>query len=247
MSKIYEALKQASRQKQGCLPLPQQALQHPPHAPSIGPEECHMEEEMLCLYKAVETALPDASKKILQFISARKGEGTSTLIRELAQLTATKIGKSVLLLDADRHTPTQHHYFNIHYDRGWQEAVNDDTLITSVLHKAQNMDLYIGPSSNSRAATPSIFDAHTLNGFWRSVWERFDLILIDSPPLTVSPDGLAIAPKVSGVVIVVEAEKTPSALVKNLKERIERVGGNVLGIVLNKRRYYIPRFIYERM
>lgn len=247
MSKIYEALMHASKQRKTSSHSPQRHLQAPPPAPPIAPSPCNIEEEMLCLYKTVETLLPDTPKKILQFISVREGEGTSTLIREFAVLSATKLGKSVLLLDADRHSPTQHQPFNIQFERGWQEAVNDESPISEVLHKVPNIDLHVGPSSNSREATPSIFNSQTMNSFWKTVWERFDLILIDSPPLTLSPDGLAIAPWVNGVVIVVEAEKTSSASVKNLKERIDRVGGNVLGIVLNKRRYYIPQFIYERL
>lgn len=247
MSKIYEALKHASQKRQAESTAPQPILKPPPEASCAVSSVSDLEEEMLCLYKIVETLLPDAPKKILQFISARKGEGTSTLIRKFAELAATKIGKSVLLLDADRHTPSQHRYFHIKSELGWQDAVSGGAPVSETLHKIDNMDLYVGPSSNSRAATPAIFDSHTLNDFWKIVWERFDLILIDSPPLHVSPDGLAIAPRVNGVVIVVEAEKTPSATVKNLKERIDRVGGNVLGIVLNKRRYYIPQFIYDRL
>jgi len=52
---------------------------------------------------------------------------------------------------------------------------------------------------------------------------------------------------VDGVVVVVEAEKTRWQVVENLKQKIENRGGNILGIVFNKRRFYIPDSIYRKL
>ncbi|MGA7878754.1 MAG: hypothetical protein WCA08_24050 [Desulfoferrobacter sp.] len=76
---------------------------------------------------------------------------------------------------------------------------------------------------------------------------RFSFIIIDSPPLADSPDGLAFAPHADGVILVLEAERTRSSVAESLKARISQVGGRIVGIVFNKRRYYIPPFIYKRL
>jgi len=73
------------------------------------------------------------------------------------------------------------------------------------------------------------------------------LILVDSPPATTSPEGFALMRKADGVVLVVEADKTRWPVVESVKERILQHGGNVLGLVLNKRRYHIPEFVYRRL
>jgi Mrp family chromosome partitioning ATPase len=52
---------------------------------------------------------------------------------------------------------------------------------------------------------------------------------------------------VDGVVLVVEAEKTRWQVVENLKEKIQNVGGNIIGVVFNKRRFYIPEALYKRL
>jgi Mrp family chromosome partitioning ATPase len=83
--------------------------------------------------------------------------------------------------------------------------------------------------------------------FWKKLRQRFDLILIDSPPATTSPDGLALSSKVDGIVLVVEAEKTRWPVAESTKNRILSSGGKILGIVLNKRRYHIPDFVYKRL
>ncbi|MGA7878892.1 MAG: CpsD/CapB family tyrosine-protein kinase, partial [Desulfoferrobacter sp.] len=244
MTKIYEALQHAYRSRKG--------TERTPALPIIK-ETCanmydvDMEEEMLGLFKTIDSILAQDQKWILQFIGTRKGEGTSTIIREFARVAATKIRKSVLLLDADRLNPSQHLYFGIHSDCGWQESVKEEINIDKMLHQIGETSLFLGASSNSRGYTPEIFDSGGFEAFWQNLWERFDLILVDSPPLTSSPDGLALAPKMSGTILIVEAEKSRWPTVKNAHARITQVGGKVLGIVFNKRRYYIPQAIYKHL
>jgi Mrp family chromosome partitioning ATPase len=73
---------------------------------------------------------------------------------------------------------------------------------------------------------------------------RFDLILIDSPPLGISSDSLALVRKADGVILVIEAEKT-RCIVQNLRDSVISMG-NILGVVFNKQRYYVPGWIYKR-
>lgn len=105
--------------------------------------------------------------------------------------------------------------------------------------------LFVSPASNSGAPTPELFNSPRFDGFWANLKLNFDLVLIDSLPLSISPDASAIASKVDGVILVLEAEKTKWRTARHVRERMESVGGNILGIVFNKRRYYIPQFIYK--
>ena len=95
-------------------------------------------------------------------------------------------------------------------------------------------------SSRSQQQT----DSANKQGFLLIIAKR---ILVDSPPATTSTDGLAISSKVDGVVLVVEAEKTRWPVAETVRDRIKSSGGNILGIVLNKRRYYIPEWIYKKL
>jgi len=80
-----------------------------------------------------------------------------------------------------------------------------------------------------------------------SLKEQFDLIIIDSAPAFSSADGVGISSSVDGVVLVMEAETTRWPVTEEAKGRIIRNGGNILGIVLNKRKYHIPEFIYRHL
>ena len=63
------------------------------------------------------------------------------------------------------------------------------------------------------------------------------MIILDTPPATLFPDGLALVRQTDGVVLVVEAERTRWPIASSVKEKIIKNGGNVLGIVFNKRRF----------
>jgi protein-tyrosine kinase len=245
MTKIFEALEHAGLQKRTAAGSPCDVVLH--EEVSLGPSKLGVEGEMLCLYKSIESLLPELDRRIIMFIGSRQGEGTSTIIREFAMVAAGRIGKSVLLLDADRFNPTHQYYFNIRSKTGWQDVIKNHDLSRQAFHRVEDTPLFVSPSSNSNCSTPEMFDALKLHDFWKSIWEEFELILIDSPPLAVSPDGLAIAPRVDGVVLVVEAEKTRWNVVNSVKDRIATVGGNILGVAFNKRRYYIPQSIYDRL
>ncbi len=200
---------------------------------------------MLSLYKTIEAILPHLKQKTIQFIGSREGEGTSTIAREFARISATRIGKSVLLLDGDRHQTTQKDYFALKSNYSWLDALIKTDCVDNALYQIGESKLFVSPSCNSSTSTPEMFDSPRFDTFWRTLRDRFDLVLIDSPPLTISPDGLAIAGRVDGVILVLEAEKTRWQTAKNVKDSISRVGGQVLGLVLNKRRYYIPESIYK--
>jgi Mrp family chromosome partitioning ATPase len=73
------------------------------------------------------------------------------------------------------------------------------------------------------------------------------VVVIDSPAMSQSAAGVVIAPFVDMSLLVVEAERTRAAVARNLIERLDGAGGHVIGAILNKRRFHIPRSIYSRL
>ena len=240
MAKIYEALENAQIEvfnKSSEISLPRSG---------VIPSPLVMDEGIR-VYQNLATLIRDATKKVIQFIGSREGEGTSTVVREFARVSARKFDKKVLLLDADQYHPSQHLFFDIQSKCGWQEVLRDQQPIDKALHQIGNTRLFISPSSQYSASNPENLSSLLIDIFWKKLRERFDLILVDSPPVTTSPDGLAISSKADGIVLVVEAEKTRWPVAESTKNKILHSGGKILGIVLNKRRYYIPNWIYRKL
>ena len=86
---------------------------------------------------------------------------------------------------------------------------------------------------------------------WRRVLDnlrqQFDLVLIDTPPLTRASVGLLTARCVNMTLAVIEAEESRVPAARNMIERITGVGGVVAAAIFNKRRFYIPKRIYEAL
>ncbi len=76
---------------------------------------------------------------------------------------------------------------------------------------------------------------------------NYDLILMPVSGVVQNAGALHLGKLADGVVVVVEAEKTRAPVVQQALERLAEFGGKVLGTVLNKRRYYIPKFLYGRL
>jgi Mrp family chromosome partitioning ATPase len=77
--------------------------------------------------------------------------------------------------------------------------------------------------------------------------EKFDYVVFDGDSAMASSEAVILAKQFDGVVFVVECEKTKWEVLELAKEKITNVGGNILGVVLNRRRFYIPRGLYGKI
>lgn len=227
-------------------------------------------EEMIRLYINVEAALPPAGHRMIQFVGSRRGEGTSTLARAYAKVVATEFGKRVLLLDADLGQLGQCAAVNgVHERNGALPAApeepsaevalrepgavsnvvpggaNNDYLIDKVMIEPGEEPYFFFPVP-SQGAVSSAGQSYMIEGLFATLRERFDIVVVDLPPVHRSPYSLVIARQADGVVLVVEAGRTRWPVANSAKRTIVSAGGNVVGLVLNKRRSYIPSFLYNR-
>jgi Mrp family chromosome partitioning ATPase/DNA-binding response OmpR family regulator len=206
-----------------------------------------MEMEMIGLYQTVDSLLSSSTGKVIQFIGSLEGEGVSTITREFAKVSATRFERSVLLMDADYRNPTQYRYFDILPEYGLEEAIRNGQHIDRAIHRVGNTRLYLNSISTNGRFNLRIFNSPLVDTLLKILKKRFDMVLIDSPPVSVSPESLIISSRVDGIVLVMEAENIHWRVVENVKNRIAKNGGKVLGIVINKKQYHIPEFIYKRL
>lgn len=247
MTKIYEALEQAGKSVKAAESGEAASSHRPLFSSSEGLIEVEMGKEMVRLYQNLQSLFPEMEGKIFQFVGSREGEGTSTIVREFARVATMKFGKWVVLMDADRHEPTQHHLLREVPRFGWEDAVKGEGSIDRALYRVGETPLFISPILGNSDSGPQVFNAPGMDPILSELKERFDLIVIDCPPAATYPDGLAICRMVDGVILVVEAERTRWPVVESVKENIERNGGKILGLVFNKRHFYIPGFVYRRL
>jgi Mrp family chromosome partitioning ATPase len=242
MSKIFEALENAQAdaragdvRNEATAPGP--VADHAGESTPAMFSRVSMEEEMVSLRQRLDALLPDHAHRTIEFIGSREGEGTSTVVYEFARISATRFGQRVLLLEMDRHPRFQ----------GRPGIGFDGALADAMPPMAGGATLDIEPLPQELLAASRTTDSPGPAAAWARLRTAYDLVLIDAPPATTSPQGLAVASQVDGVVLVLAAEDTRWPVAERVKQSIERSGGRVLGVVLNKRQCHIPQFIYKRL
>jgi Mrp family chromosome partitioning ATPase len=204
-----------------------------------------MEKEMGRLLRNIAGLLPDSQRGVIQFVGSRKKEGTSTILREFGIFLSIHMNKAVLLIEGEGSQTPHHQAFGVYPKKSIKRIMEDGGSIDDAVCQVKSSHIFLSrlfedAPANSR---PDYSVNHA--EIWSKLGNAFDFVLIDSPSLTSSDNTLEQCAFVDGVLLVVEAEKTRSQVVHNLKERVVQAGGNVLGVVFNKQRYYIPKLIYK--
>lgn len=254
MTKIFEALEYADLERARLRETEERILptrQEPDISPTVyaGTDlmvpDGKMANNADNLYQNMVMLLPGRKSRIIQFQGTQKGEGTSTLVRKLANLAATKLQKNVLLLDLNQKPPNQCSFFHVKSELPLSDSSRLAKLTRNDFARVNNSSLYVTQLPAQGIPANIICEMPQIGPLLEELKEEFDLILIDSPEAINRSEGLLLTPKVDGVVLVVQAEKTRWQSVSKVKERILAQNGKILGVVLNKRRYPIPDFIYK--
>ncbi len=250
MSKLFEALQTAHKER---LALEkdldyQQGSQARPPSPRTdfaSFRRYHEESELIALAQNIAARLPNPDQNVIQFIGSQAGEGTSTLVREFSLTVAENSTKPVLLVEADFKQPSQAKSFGIDVKSPLDFALKEGKPLDGVISQISDSNLFLATLSSQffRSLTERSYFHST--DMWKTARSQFSLILIDSSPASVSNESLAICATVNGVILVLAAEQTRSAVVKNVKKQILSREGNILGIVYTKRKFHIPPSIHK--
>jgi len=206
-----------------------------------------MVEEMAGLYYSINALLPDCQSKIIQFIGANEGEGTTTITRALARVISEKFGKTVRIVDTEMQKKGQLLYFDFEFENNMKKSLREDSPVSKQNRRALKPKLFVKSHSRKISLTDQNPDLLGNSDILENMRHKIDFILIDSLAANISSSDLTISHKVDGVILVVEAEKTRWKVIENVKDKIIKHGGNILGVVLNKQRHYIPEFIYKKL
>jgi len=192
-------------------------------------------------------ALPDGSSKIIMLASAEPGAGTTTMAREFASTLAMNGEIKTLLVDANLRKPVLHDAFGIQRTPGISDHVLADAPLADCLRDPGVPNLTVLPAGRPAVAPPRILADPRIDGMLSELRDRFDFIVIDSAPLVPFAEGVQLSRKVDGVVLVIRSAATRQASAQRVLALLDDAGARVLGSVLNGRRFYIPRSIYDRL
>jgi succinoglycan biosynthesis transport protein ExoP len=173
---------------------------------------------------------PDAN--CLSVVSGGAGEGKSTTMVNLAYVCAQG-GYNVLLIDADLRRPSLHTHFDVSHATGLTNYLTTDIRLEDVVQRTPVENLFFLPSGLLPADSAGLLNSQRMVDLIADVKSRFDLVLIDSPPILGVSDASVLANLADMTMIVVQHRKLPRHMLMRVKQSVENVGGKVVGVVLN--------------
>ncbi|MBN2120526.1 MAG: polysaccharide biosynthesis tyrosine autokinase [Candidatus Omnitrophica bacterium] len=180
--------------------------------------------------------------------SAKPGEGKTTTASFLGAALANG-GKRVLLIDANLRKPALHKIFGLKQSPGLVESLLlDNENLNSCINPTHSENLKVVTSGNLTGINPGgILQSDKMNQFIHQLKKNFDVILFDSPSGNEYSDAAILNKLVRDVLVVAEAYKVRYEVVSYLKERLEKNGASIIGVILNKRKFYIPEILYRTL
>jgi len=174
---------------------------------------------------------PDANT--LTLVSGGPGEGKSTTLFNLAY-TCAKGGYSVLVVDADLRRPSQHRLFGVENTVGLSNYLTSNMPYEEVVRTTGVENLSFIPSGLLPRDAVGILNSQRMTDLIRNTKVRYDLVMFDSPPILGVSDGAVLASEVDLAIMVIEHRRFPRSMLQRVKQAVFNVGGNLLGVVLNK-------------
>lgn len=188
-------------------------------------------------YRMLRTNLQFASAgedlRTIAVTSAGPGEGKSTTSINLA-VTLAQADNEVLLIDCDLRKATLHKYLHISNSEGLSNILAGMTDLDKVIQKTEVEKLQVIPSGPLPPNPAELLSSVSMESCIKTLRDRYDFVILDCPPAVVVTDGAVLSSITDGTVLVVASGETPVDVARNAKENLEKVGTNILGVVLNK-------------
>ena len=178
----------------------------------------------------LEFAGVDNRVRAIAVTSPVPGEGKTTTTLNLAAALAER-GHRVLVLDGDLRRPAVAGYANIEGSVGVSNVLLGGVSADDAIQRVANFDVL--PSGTTPPNVTQLVTSDSMSRLFSELRNRYDFIVVDTPPVLAVPDALTLAKLADGAVVVVRVRATKSKQLTEAVEAIEFVNANVLGVVLN--------------
>jgi capsular exopolysaccharide synthesis family protein len=166
--------------------------------------------------------------------SAGPSEGKTTVVANLSAALA-HLGKRTLVLSCDFHRPNVHQYFGVPAEPGLSEGLassNGQGVLEGRVWTSSIDKVVVVPSGRRPAKPGELLSSGQMRKALQEAKELADVVILDTAPLLAEGDTAHLLPAVDGVLVVARAGKTSQDVAQRAHEFLERLGAEVIGVVL---------------
>ncbi len=215
-----------------------------------GPDSPHAE-----AYRVLRTNILFSRKAETQntitVVSGGAGEGKSTTLFNLACIFAQN-GSRVLIVDSDLRRPSIHKILRLSNTVGLTNYLLGQKPIEEVVQTTSLKSLDFMPSGKLPSSSMGILSSVKMKELVKELKRRYDFVFFDSPPIMGVSDASVLASEVDLTLQVIQYRRYPQPMTIRAKQMIEKVGGQLLGVVLNninmaqdENYYYYSGYYYD--
>jgi succinoglycan biosynthesis transport protein ExoP len=189
-------------------------------------------------YRALRTALlfsnGDVPPKVILVTSALPQEGKTTVSLNSAIALAYQ-GAKVLLIDADLRRPELHSCLGVRAEPGLSELLSDEATLpvqAGACPKVPN--LFLLPAGHRRPSPAEVLGSVRMRNLLNGCRERFDFVVIDTPPVLAVTDAVVLSKSADAVLLVVRSAQTSEQSLLRARDLLLRVNARIAGVLVNR-------------
>ena len=187
-------------------------------------------------YRGVRTALNfrvrESGHKIIQVTSPSPGDGKTTLAGNLAVSIADS-GKKTILLEGDFRRPRLHHLFNLENELGVTDVLCGTAELVDAAKPSPIDNLTVLPCGMRPHNPSELLMSRTFADLLHMLRDRYDMVVIDTPPVLAVTDPLNVAPLADGIFLVLRLSKNSRKIARRAIESLTSIDANLLGLIVN--------------
>ncbi|MDW7680894.1 MAG: CpsD/CapB family tyrosine-protein kinase, partial [bacterium] len=174
--------------------------------------------------------------KSMLVTSSGPGEGKSLTCANLG-ISFAETGIRTLILDVDLRKPVQHKLFGIEKKIGLCNYVVEEAALDDVIHDSGVENLWLIPVGKIPPNPAEILASRKFAEVMKNLTDKFDMVLLDTPPVMSVTDPVLVSLNVGGVLFIIKYGKTDKQVAVNAMNRLKKGRSNLLGVVLNEIQY----------
>ena len=188
-------------------------------------------------YRNVRTSIllsfSEKPPKRIAISSPNPVEGKTTTVINTA-IALSQTGARVLIIDSDMRKPRVHTIFGEENGVGLSNFLSGNAELKSIIKRSDVPNLFYIPSGPIPPNPSELLGSKIFKTTMQLLGEKFDHIVIDSPPVLGFADAIILSASVDGVILVVLGGKTPRETLQRAKDVLHQVNAKILGVVINR-------------
>lgn len=181
----------------------------------------------------IEFANVDGNYKVLQFTSTTQSEGKTTLVSNLAYLLSER-GKKVIVVDLDLRRPKFHRVTGIPNEDGLNDYLLGDKSLNEVIRNSNELKFDYIVAGKTTTAVNNALTSKKLKELIEKLKEKYDYVLLDTPPTHVVSDSYYIANITDGIIYVIGQNLAKKQDVRNAFNELKKTKTPIIGIILSQ-------------